>query len=41
MTVEENVMFPGLDYWNIRVKQQFMFIAAGVSVLLPLKISKY
>ena len=40
MTVEENVMFPGLDYWNIRVKQQFMFIAS-VSVLLPLKISIY
>ena len=30
----------GLGYWNIRVKQQLIFITS-VSVLSPLKISKY
>ena len=37
---EENLMFPGARYWNIRLKQQLIFIAS-VSVLSPLKTSKY
>ena len=37
---QENFMFPGLDDWNIRVKQQLLFIAS-VSVLSPLELSKY
>ena len=45
MTLEKRffkiiLCFLGLGYWNIRVKQQLIFVTS-VSVLSPLKISQY